>query len=498
MRVAFIHRGYESLGVEYISAYLQRAGHQTALIFDPSLFELPPFMHKGLARMSNRKNSLIERIAQFKPDLIGFSVVSDDYGWACDIAACIKKKMDVPIIFGGVHPSSVPGKVLKEDFVDYVCVGEGEDAVLELVESLNSKGETKSIANIWCKDSGGIIENPPRSLIADLDSLPFPDKDIFYREHNSLVNEVYTIAASRGCQYRCNFCFNSYMGQLYKNDRNYLRRRSVDNVIEELKLAKEKYRTKSIFFTDDSFISDSDWLKEFSSRYKTEINLPFTCLVHPSFVNQEVIKCLAGSKCRVVGMGIQSIDEQLRKNVLSRPGSNEDIKQAIELFSRTNIYFYVDMILGLPYQEEAELVEAVKFLNKHRPDAVATLWLRYYPGIKIVEKALKEGILSLPEVEKIESSKAYEPLAIRGNTFDSKLGKLGNLMLLVPLLPKKLVLWMLNKKIYKYLPSSTSMHLHLNSRVMFLWKRLFAGKRGYSYRSVMWYLRYYFYYLSHA
>jgi len=496
MKITFIQRGYESLAIEYLSAYLKKAGHKTSLVYDPSLFELPPFMSKTLQKYFSWRDKIVQAVLEQEPDLVAFSVVSDDFGWACNLAEAIKAKSDILIVFGGIHPTSVPERVIKENFVDYVCLGEGEEAMLELVDSLEKKKSLRNVLNIWAKHEEGVIVNSPRSLIKDLDELPFPDKDLFFAEYPGLVKEVYTIATSRGCNYRCAFCYNCYLGKLYREEKTYVRRRSVDNVIAELVLAKNKYGIKKIFFTDDLFISDKVWLKEFSAQYQEKVGLSFTCLVHPSFVDEEVVDLLEESGCEVIGMGIQSLDEDLRKKVLKRPGDNEAIKRAIELLNKTKIYFYVDMILGLPGQTEEELINAVHFLSIYRPDAVATLWLRYYPKIEIIKEALKRQLLSESEVEELEVSKSYTPLAIKGSTFNESLGKLGNLMLLSPLLPKKWIEWIIQRELYRYFPASTSLHLHLNSRIMFMVKKIFFKKRPYSYRSLVWPIRYYLYYFK--
>ena len=117
-------------------------------------------------------------------DLIGFSVISDTYGWACQIAGELIKRIDIPVIFGGIHPTSVPDIVIKEDFVDYVCAGEGEEAMVELCDALQQGKDTTSIRNVWTKRNGRIIKNPLRPLISDLDSLPFPDKELYYKDCN--------------------------------------------------------------------------------------------------------------------------------------------------------------------------------------------------------------------------------------------------------------------------------------------------------------------------
>ena len=110
----------------------------------------------------------------YGPDLIAFSVVSDNFPWAVRLSEKIKKVFDVPIVFGGVHPTSVPEYVLKYSKADYVIMGEGEDAIVDLADNLAHSSICRTIPNVWAKDGDEIVKNDVRPLIEDLDSLPFP------------------------------------------------------------------------------------------------------------------------------------------------------------------------------------------------------------------------------------------------------------------------------------------------------------------------------------
>ena len=246
MKIAFVCFGEEQLGVEYLSAVLKSNGHNTKLFFDPLLFNDFILKIRSFARILSCKPTILKELEKFKPDLICFSVISDHYINACDLAKSIKKTTKAPIVFGGIHPTSVPEEVIKNNFVDYVVVGEGEYALLELVSVLEKGKDTTKIQNIWSKKNKKIIKNPLRPLIGNLDELPFPDKELFC-ERVPFIASKYTTVTSRGCPFKCTFCNNSYMQRLYHGSK-YFRRRSVDNVIEELKLAKSKYNPKQVIF----------------------------------------------------------------------------------------------------------------------------------------------------------------------------------------------------------------------------------------------------------
>jgi len=184
MKIAFVNDfsqrlGIQYLGIQYISAVLKSGGHKTKLFVDPQLFKDSHCSIKVLSRHFDFKREIIHELKIYQPDLIGFSVVTDFYHRACELSAAIKGEMDVPVIFGGIHPSSAPEGVIKNDFVDIVCVGEGEFPMLELVNSIEKGRIDYSIKNLWFKKDGKIVKNELRPLIADLDKLLFPDQELY-------------------------------------------------------------------------------------------------------------------------------------------------------------------------------------------------------------------------------------------------------------------------------------------------------------------------------
>ena len=476
MNIVFIYAECENLGIEYLSACLKKAGHKVSLIFDPMLFGSYYFHSRGLKNLFSFKQRIVDKIIQSDFDLVCFSVFSDYYGWACDISKELKqKKKEIPVVFGGIHPSSVPEHVIKEPFVDYVCVGEGEDALVQLADALEQGKDTSSIMNIWAKDGERVIQNEIRALAADLDKLPFPDKEIFYNEYKGFLTSTYTIVTSRGCPNACSYCYNSYFKNLYKNKGNYLRRRSVDNVIEELSFARKNYAIKRVSFFDDLFVSDLDWLEEFAAKYSRDVNLPYFCHIHPTYINKDSVNMLERSGCSVVTMGLQTIDQGIRRKVLGRGETNDQIVKAVELIKPTRIFLYTSVIFGLPLQDESVMAEDVKFASSYRVDVPASNWLRYYPKTRIVQVARENALLDDEEIKDIEQSKKYLPYSIKGNTYNKTGAKLRNLLLLSQLLPRSLVSFILSRRIYCFFPSA-NFRFYITAFIT-TYKRLFSRKR---------------------
>jgi len=483
MKVVFLYWGYENPGIEALSAALKKAGHETSLVFDPALFNTFHIMNSSLKRIFDIKDKLLRKIIDGNPDLVAISTLSEDYDWACEMASLIKKEKDISIIFGGKHPTAVPEKVIENDFVDYVCVGEGDLALVELADALEQDKPVDTILNIWSKKNRQVIRNPVRRLIVDLDSLPFPDKDIFYNEYLNF-RQIYTISTSRGCPHACSYCHNSFARKLYQDKGPYLRRRSVDNVITELVEAKQKYKIKKIYFLDEIFIYDLNWLKDFSLKYKELVGLPFGCEVYSSYVNEEVVSVLEAMGCLAVDMGMQTISEDLREEVLQRRESNEDIKKAIALFRKTRIFLYIGVILGLPKQDEQEALKMAVFFNQHKPDLILTSWLRYYPKTAMIDIAMDSGMLEEKDIKKIEEGGGFSPFVRRGHTFKKSLGKVAHLILISPFISKRLMNWLIEKKVYLFFPSKTFWHLNLNSLFGTWYKKLIERREKLLYFTV--------------
>lgn len=454
MKVLFPYGGYENLGIEYLSAVLREAGHHTALAFDPRLFDdhytrIPP-----LARLCDFRPALIEKARAERPDLVAFSVVTEDYAWACDIARELKASLDVPVVFGGVHVSSVPQRVMANDFVDFAVVGEGEHALLELVQCLEQGEPLNQIPNLWFKQDRQVLSNPPRPLIQDLDSLPFPHKGLFYDELPFLKYEYLTMT-SRGCPNRCTYCFNNHMQRLYRGKGRYVRRRSPGDVLEELVLARSSYPLKRVQFYDDIFASKVSWLEQFSSGYRREIALPFWCSVNPYFINSDAVRILAEMGCCEVQMGVQTINPRLRKDILRRPESVAQIERAVSLFHSSGIKCVVDNISGIPGEQEEHLVESLRFYNKVRPSRISDYYLRYYPSTEIVRIAEEMGCLDAEKIEQLEQGQGSESFALGGTeTGQPNQARLHSLLSVMLLLPPYLNELILSHKLYRLFPKN--------------------------------------------
>jgi len=452
MKITFIYPGYENLGIEYLSAALKKNGHTTSLILDPVLFaESGAINIPFLSPYFNYSKKILKELADTRPDLVCFSCVSDNFPWALDTARKIKSNFNIPVVFGGIHPTSVPDILIKNECIDFVGVGECDEALVELAREIENGSKGRRVRNIWLKCDGDIVSNELRPLVNDLDSLTFSDKDLYYKKYKFMC-QGYTIITSRGCPNACTYCANSLLKDIYQNKGEYLRRRSVENVIEELRIAKEKYAPKFIHFCDEVFTYNQVWLRKFISLYKNKINLPFACYTSPSFINEDIAGLLKEGGCYKVQMGVQTLDERYRLEILNRHCSNEQIAKAISIFRKNKIYLTCDNIFGLPNQKKEELIKMAEFYIHNKADNLEVFWLRYYPRTKIAEIAKNMGLINENFIKNTEMGKNNSGIARGGDTYSKDFSKFQLLLNLFHFMPKSLCNFILKRKIYDFFP----------------------------------------------
>ncbi|MFH2136974.1 MAG: radical SAM protein [Candidatus Omnitrophota bacterium] len=455
MNIKFIHSELQALGIEYVAAVLKKHGHSVELIVDPYF----PFLSKAgkfLKRISGWQQKLIRKVIDGNPDLIAFSVTSYNLEWAYHIAAELKKNSSVPIVFGGVQATLVPEVILTQSAADFVILGEGEYAMLELLQSFKTGQEYSNIANLCYLNEGKIETNSLRPLIENLDTLPFPDKDLVPLWLN---RGLYRIVTGRGCPGRCTYCCAPIQADIYKDKGDFIRRRSPENVIAELKQAKVKYQIKRVLFEDDLFTYDKNWLRIFSRQYKKEINIP--CFIHatPKSIDDDIVSFLKNMSCYSVELGVQSLKRDIREKFLKRYYTNDQIEKTIILLKGKGINCICDNIVGLPEEQEADLASMVEYYNKLRPGKIELLRLEYYPKAEIIEFSS----LSKDELDRINLGE----LVVSSRWHTPKINKMMLLIGLSYILPKKIISYMLHNQVYNlFYPFND--YNHINETIFYL------------------------------
>jgi len=439
MKISFVVLEDENLGVETLSSYLKKNGHLVDLIFDPKQFNKAYMRKEILAKFFDWQALNLEELKRQKPDLIAFSCVTATYPSALEFAKKVKSTLNIPIIFGGVHPTLVPEVVMENDFIDMVCVGEGEEALLELANSLERGEKRIDIKNIWFRQKGKIIKNNIRMLEQNIDKYDM-DRELFFNKLPSNYREWAYFICSRGCPFNCTYCGNEQKRKIYAGAGNYVRQKSVGQTIKELQHLK-RLGTKHVLFVDDVLTMNKKWFIEFMRRYKKEINLPFTCFVHAKLFNEELAKILKDCGCHLVWYGIQTGSEEVRKKILNRYESNEEIKTAARICHKYKLKFMVDHIFDIPYDNNIK--ESLKLYNAIKPDMINCYNLLYFPSSKILEHAIKANILAKNDIEKINRGQGivYQTGGLSAQSQDvrNNYAKYVLLITLIPILPKKFV-----------------------------------------------------------
>ena len=435
MKVLFYYKEAEQIGIEYLLAILKKAGHETDLIFDCGSSNKFGMVKSSIFTKTQNIKRMVEKAKKFNPDLIAFSSETDIYPDVKKIAYILKKELNVPTIIGGRQATNLPEYVLKEDCFDMLCRGEGEEAILELVDKLEKGKDITKIKNLWVKKNGKIYKNTLRPLLQDLDKLPFPDKDLFYK-YGAFSSQL-IVMGSRGCPYSCSYCNNSYYMQLYKGKGKYVRRRSVMNIIDEIKHFKQKFPIKVVDFEDENFMIDKTWLKEFCEVYKKEINLPFWCEGSPREIDEEKISWLRKAGCKLIFMGIESGNYRVRKEIFNRPITDEKIIKAAGIIKKAKIKLEATAIFGSPTETPEEMWDTVKLFEKVKPDAINTYTLYPYANTKAFDISKEKGYLSEEAIKQIyEGKEGSHGHSILNHSYKDLAYNLSKLLPLYVRLPK--------------------------------------------------------------
>ncbi len=376
MRVAFIVRDislHEFLGIEILSAVLKQKGHQVKLI------------------RASRRN-WFKKLQNFSPQVVGFSIITGSHNFYIELCRQMKIKLAFFSIFGGPHSTFFPEMINKEG-VDAVCIGEGELAILELLDRLSHGNSITDISNLWVKYNGKIFKNDVRSLISNMDDVPFPDRELIYEEDKLLMrNKMKYFLASRGCPYQCSYCFNESYYQIYHGKGERVRYRSVSNVLVEINMVQKKYPLELVRFIDDTFILDADWIDEFCCEYKKKIRLPFICNLRANLVTERVVKRLKEAGCKAVYMAIEAGNDAMRNEVLKRQISKEQIRDAFRILHENTIPVATENILGIPGETFNTAMETLYLNIEVKPNnAIATVF-QPYPKTALSNLAVKKGL----------------------------------------------------------------------------------------------------------
>lgn len=373
-----MHRFQQGLGT--IAAVLKRAGHSVQLVY---ISKFAPLYYKTL-------------ISSFSPDMIGISVTTHAFPLACKISKWFAGNTKLPVILGGIHPTVCPEESIEAAGVFAICRGEGEYPMKELCEALSHEGGDPSrIANLWVKHGGKITRNELRPLISNLDVLPYADREVFHFEKLLAAFYEAEFMGSRGCPFQCAYCVNHSLMELYRGKGTYVRQRSVDNLLEEIRQVVARYSGIAIIgFHDDTFTLNKLWLQDFTQKYPHKINLPFWCNATAESITEAAAELLKKAGCYEVRIGVESGNDHIRMNALSKPVSRNAIIMAFNHLHAVGIEPFAFNMLGLPYETPETMEETVRLNQLIRPRHTFCSIFYPFPGTNVYRECKENGWLT--------------------------------------------------------------------------------------------------------
>jgi len=312
-------------------------------------------------------DDFIKLIEEYRPNLIGFSLVDSTVTSSLSFMEKIKD-MKIPIIVGGVASTFSYEKILSTNLVDYACIGEGEEALVELCNKLYNDEDCTNIKNIYTKNKdGNIIKNPLRRLV-DVNTLPVPDFSIyeykrFYKPFFGNIVRTLRIDTDRGCPMVCTYCAAPLLRQISKENEcgSYFRVKDADKIIEETRELVKIHDISFIFMGAESFLSmPIKKLKYFAEKYKSEINIPFTCQIRIDTFTEEKTRLLAEMGCKSASVGLEHGSEKIRQELLNKRLTNKQVIDGFKELSKYDIVPGINNMIGLPDETRENIFETIE------------------------------------------------------------------------------------------------------------------------------------------
>lgn len=378
---SYIH--YFPIGIAYIASVLRDAGHDVT-IYNQDVYHYSE---------SHLKSFLIDN--EF--DMVGIGIVGGYYQYQklLEISKAINSVPNRPFyILGGHGPSPEPEYFLKKSKADVVVIGEGEITAVKLLDAIENNRDLSTVNGIAYLNNEKLMVTPRQELIKDLDSIPFPAWDLFPMEYYTLFREplarnnerVFFIVSSRGCPYSCNFCYRMEKG---------IRFRSPENIVEEIKILKERYGVSYISFYDELVMSSRGRITKLCDAFiENNLNIRWLCNGRLNFATRDVLEHMKRAGCVFVNYGIESFDDNALK-AMNKKLTVEMITKGIEATLEVGLSPGFNIIFGNIGENAETLQKGVDFLLKYDDHAqLRTIRpVTPYPGSALYYYAIEKGLL---------------------------------------------------------------------------------------------------------
>jgi len=367
---------YEALGIHSLTGAVKASGHACDLLIE-----------------SEELEKFIPSIVQSEPDLIAFSFMTRQQEWAIHTINKLRRITDVPILIGGTHPTMYP-ETLGHCEADFLCVGEGEYPIVDLLDAMAEGRRTDDIPNIHAKVGGQLIKNEIRTLMHDWDELAMPDREIYSRYPFLQALPLKRFITSFGCAYRCSFCYINNYREIYSGKGKFFRRKSVERVIREMKAVRERYPMKRIHFVDDIFSLDRRWVENFLPVYRREIGLPWSANIWIDHMDEAFVKLFKESGCAGLTFGVEAGDQKTRLELIDKNLPDETYVRNCGYLKKHGIPFHTGNIIGLPGQGLEEAYQTARFNRRIGATSTRAGLFWPFPGTRLTQYAIEHGMLS--------------------------------------------------------------------------------------------------------
>lgn len=359
------------------------------------------------------KQDFIKKVQNFKPDLILVSVLESTYFLSIDLLNVVPEKdRNYKTLFGGVFATYASEKLIKNNFVDYVCRGEGEDAVIDMCRRLVNGERIDNVANFTVKGEGNVYKNNLRAAVM-LDSIPIPNWDLFdqssiYRPMQGKIYRAVGLETQRGCPYTCTFCNSPSNNVIYKSEVNKIfhRKKSIKRIKTELDFLVKKYDVDLIYFVVDTFLamSHKEW-DEFKELYM-DYKIPFWMNTRAETITPKRAKDLEDMNMLRCNIGIEHGNASYRKNYLKRNVSDELQIRAFEMMAEKKYVAVANCIIGMPDENRELIFDTIKFVRKlpKSIDATGAYVFAPYHGTPLRDLAVKKGYINEEDVVSLSIS----------------------------------------------------------------------------------------------
>ena len=379
------------LGLAYVGGALEKAGFQVQILDNYQLDTTIDFVKQEVKKLS--------------PEIVGVTCGSVTYQRCIEIAKAVKEVCpSCKVVAGGWHPSYMPDTMLQHPEIDYVIMGEGENAMVQLATLITKGNDERAIAKIpgvACRFEGKIIKNPP-NVITDLDNIPYPayhllPMHIYDRQIGYLsVKPVDVVNVIRGCPYDCNYCESKKLwGQK-------CRAFSSPRVVEELEYMVKNYGSKGIYFIGDNFTINKKQTIELCHLMKErKLDLQWACDTRVDLLSRDLLREMREAGCRTIFFGIQSGSQQIL-NKLNIHITPEKVVEAFKLCRAEDIHIACSFMLGIPGETIADMEATYKFAKKLDPD-----WCTFYVFIACPTSALYDEVLQKHLYDRMDDFLAF-------------------------------------------------------------------------------------------